>query len=167
MSRTVVMKAEYVNPFIVCTIRTLKSLIQVDAMRADISSRAQPYAGYEVMLLLGVAGDIEGQVVYGMRLGVALDLASRMMFGAPLDDLDNLAKSALSELALITFDTVRNELAAAGFHCMSTPPSVITSYLTKGLEMDISTARIRTLIVPISYEAGEIEINIALRRKKT
>ncbi len=162
----ILIKARFVNPFILCAVKTMKSLLQVDAARADISMRPQPYAGYEVMIILGVAGDIEGQVIYGMRLGVALDLASRMMLGVPLDNLDEMAKSALCEMALITFDYTRKELVEAGYECQVTPPSVITSFLTKGLEMDISTVRIRTLIVPISYAGGEIEINIALREKK-
>ena len=106
-------------------------------------------------------------MIYGMRQGVALDLASKMMLGVPLDYLDEMAKSALSELALIIFDQARQELDLTGYQCLATPPSVITSFLTKGLEMDISTVRIQTLIIPISYSAGEIEINIALRKKKS
>lgn len=43
-------------------------------------------------------GEMKGQVILAIRENNAKDIASRMMFGMPVNELDEMASSALNEL---------------------------------------------------------------------
>ena len=109
-----------------------------------------------VAALVGLAGDVEGRVLFDMSMETALKIASRMNM-EELPVFDELAKATITELAnLITAQAV-TKLHELGFKFDLTPPALFT-----GEKMEISDHEVEALIVPMITEQGKVEVNVAI-----
>ncbi len=153
------MKAEYINPFISAFFSVLKQVAQADGKRGQLQLKTTPRPSYDVAVLLSVVGDIEGQVIYSMKEEVAKKLASAMMMGFPVEELNDLAKSAVSEFANMVTGNAVMSLGAKGLKLDISPPTIV-----KGKDLEVSS-QISMLVIPISTPLGEMEIDVALREK--
>ena len=52
-----------------------------------------------VLIIIGIVGGLKGNVAYALDIESAKQMASKMMMGMPVDEFDDMAKSALSELS--------------------------------------------------------------------
>ena len=110
-----------------------------------------------VAAIVGLAGDVEGRVIFDMTLDTALKIASAMN-NEELTEFDELARATITELAnLITAQAV-TKLHDLGFKFDLTPPALFT-----GENMKISNNDIEALIVPMTAPQGKVEINVAIR----
>ena len=91
-------KAEHLNPFLLSAKQVLQQVCNVDVQFGPISKDDFFVSGEPLFIMLGITGEITGQVCVVMGADTAKDIASRMMMGMPVDALDDMAKSALSEL---------------------------------------------------------------------
>ena len=88
------MRVEYINPFVETSYRVLKEVLGgVDVQRGDLylKSTAMPVMG--VAALVGLAGDVEGRVLFDMTFETALNIASAMN-GETLTKFDDLGCKA-------------------------------------------------------------------------
>jgi len=153
------MKAEYINPFVSAFFNVLKQTAQVDGKRGQLALRTNFLSPYEVAVIIGLIGDLEGQVVYTMREDVAKNLASAMMMGFPVEELNDLARSAISEFANMVTGNAVILLGSKGLKINISPPTLV-----KGKDIEI-TFEIPMLSIPISTPLGDMEIDVALREK--
>lgn len=96
------MRVEYINPFVETSFRVLQEVLGgAEVKRGDLylKSTAMPVMG--VAALVGLAGDVEGRVLFDMTMETALNIASAMN-GETLPEFDDLAKATISELANLT-----------------------------------------------------------------
>ena len=73
------MRVEYINPFVETSYRVLKEVLGgAEVKRGDLylKSTAMPVMG--VAALVGLAGDVEGRVLFDMSFETALNIASEM-----------------------------------------------------------------------------------------
>jgi len=92
------LNVEYINPFIEASRAVLKQIAGIDVKLGSISLKNSPYASDNIVILVGLTGKIRGQAIFSMNKNVALTAASGMMGGLNLTELDEMSKSALSEL---------------------------------------------------------------------
>lgn len=154
------MRVEYVNPFVVSALSVFRKSVNVPASQGKLGLKSSPYPSQDVTVVVGITGMVRGQVLFCMKMDTAKSIASAMMLGLAVEEFDEMAKSAVCELANIVTGNASIELSNAGFICDITPPTLLT-----GHDVSISTVDIRTLVVPIRSELGEVEINIALKEK--
>ena len=153
------MRVEYINPFVETAYNILVEVLGGDVRRGDLylKSTSMPVMG--VAALVGLAGDVEGRVLFDMSLDTAMKIASRMNM-EELKTFDELAKATITELAnLITAQAV-TKLHEPGFKFDLTPPALFT-----GEKMEISDHEVEALIVPMITEQGKIEVNVAIRER--
>ena len=75
-----------------------------------------------VMVILGIVGDVRGNVLYGLSENCAKKIASTMMMGMEIAEFDAMAQSAVSELTNMITATASTELTAGGVRTdISTP----------------------------------------------
>ncbi|MCW5937115.1 MAG: chemotaxis protein CheX [Fimbriimonadaceae bacterium] len=154
------MKVEYVLPFVQAGISVVQTLLQVAPERGQLKARPQVFTTQQVNIVCGITGDIEGQVIYGMTI-VCADKIASLMLGAPVVTFDQLAASAIAELGNMISGNAMTLLAAQGFTCDITPPTIV-----KGTNVNISTLDIPALVIPIKVgDVGEIEINVSLKER--
>ena len=92
------MKAEYINAFIKASTEVLNNFVTDKFSFGKPYIRNNPFPTKEIVIILGITGDIKGQAVFSFTEGMAKSIASGMMMGMPVDEIDEMAKSALSEL---------------------------------------------------------------------
>ena len=153
------MRVEYINPFVETAYSVLKEVLGGEVKRGDLylKSTSMPVMG--VAALVGLAGDVEGRVLFDMSLETALKVASKMN-DEELPVFDELAKATITELAnLITAQAV-TKLHELGFKFDLTPPALFT-----GEKMEVSVQNVEALIVPMITEQGKMEVNVAIRER--
>jgi chemotaxis protein CheX len=159
------MRVEYINPFVETSYRVLKEVLSgAEVKRGELSlkSVAMPVMG--VAALVGLAGDVEGRVLFDMTYETALNLASKMN-GETLTQFDDLVKATISELAnLITAQAV-TKLHELGFKFDLTPPTLFAGEKMEIAALPGSAQNVEALIVPLISECGEIELNVAIRER--
>ena len=151
------MRVEYINPFVETAFNILQEVLGGEVRRGDLylKSTSMPVMG--VAALVGLAGDVEGRVLFDMTMETAMNIASKMN-GERLTEFDALAKATVTELAnLITAQAV-TKLHDLGFRFDLTPPALFT-----GDKMEISDHEVEALIVPMITEQGKVEVNVAIR----
>ena len=159
------MRVEYINPFVETSYRVLKEVLggaEVKRGELSLKSVAMPVMG--VAALVGLAGDVEGRVLFDMTYETALNLASKMN-GETLTQFDDLAKATISELAnLITAQAV-TKLHELGFKFDLTPPTLFAGEKMEIAALPGTAQNVEALIVPLISECGEIELNVAIRER--
>ena len=153
------MRVEYINPFVETAYSVLKEVLGGEVKRGDLylKSTSMPVMG--VAALVGLAGDVEGRVLFDMTLDTALKIASRMNM-EELTSFDELAKATITELAnLITAQAV-TKLHELGFKFDLTPPALFS-----GEKMEIANNNVEALIVPMITEQGKVEVNVAISER--
>jgi chemotaxis protein CheX len=92
------MKVEYVTPFVTASVSVIQTMIGIGAERGKLSARPQLFTSQQVNIVCGITGEIEGQVIYGMSMLTAKNMASQMLGGQEVKEFDQLAASAIAEL---------------------------------------------------------------------
>lgn len=159
------MRVEYINPFVETSYRVLKEVLGgVEVKRGNLylKSTAMPVMG--VAALVGLAGDVEGRVLFDMTFETALNIASKMN-EETLPAFDDLAKATISELAnLITAQSV-TKLHDLGFKFDLTPPALFAGKNMEIAALGGTTESVEALIVPLITDYGKIEVNVAIRER--
>lgn len=88
-----------INPFLQSTISVFESVTQLKLTVGrpallDFSFQKPTYT-----ITVGIVGQMKGQAVLAMDIEHAKIIASKMMFGMPIVELDEMASSALNELS--------------------------------------------------------------------
>lgn len=151
------MRVEYINPFVEAAYNILSEVLGGQIRRGELylKSTSMPVMG--VAALVGLAGDVEGRVIFDMEMDTAMKIASKMN-DEELKSFDDLAKATITELAnLITAQAV-TKLHDLGFRFDLTPPAIFT-----GQNMEISDHEVEALIVPMETSQGRVEVNVAIR----
>lgn len=153
------MRVEYINPFVEAAYNVLTEVLGTAIKRGNLylKSATKPVMG--VAAIVGLAGEVEGRVLFDMTKATAIKIASVMNM-EELVTLDELGKATITELANIITAQAVTKLHELGFSFDLTPPALIT-----GDNMEVSDHEVEALIVPMETECGLLEINVAIRER--
>jgi chemotaxis protein CheX len=156
------MRVEYINPFVESAFNVLKEVVTPQVKRGDIYLKPTSMKIMGVAGLVGLAGDVEGRVLFDMTKETALHIASAMN-DETFTVLDELGKATIQELAnMITAQAV-TKLHDLGFKFDLTPPALFTG---DNMEVATNLGEVEALVVPMELgNAGKIEVNVAIREK--
>ena len=156
------MRVEYINPFVESTFSILKEVLNADVKRGEIYLKPTSMSIMGVAALVGLAGDVEGRVLFDMTRDTALGIAGAMN-GEAFTTFDELGKATIQELAnMITAQAV-TKLHDLGFKFDLTPPALFTG---ENMEVSTNLGEVEALIVPMELSSGgKIEVNVAIRER--
>ena len=150
------MKVEYINPFIEAAQSVIKTICGIDAKLGKVYLRSSSFSVHQVVIMIGVIGRIKGQVCFELSIETAKKIASAMMGGMPVVELDEISKSAVSEMGNMIMGNTSTIFAIKSISIDITPPSLLT-----GEKIEISN-KISTMVVPLELKGvGTISINVA------
>lgn len=152
-----IMKAEHVNPFIKSFIDILKSVAGIEVSMGKPFLKESPILLKDVAIIIGITSDLKGQIVISMDKDTALSVASHMMMGLPLNELDEMSKSALCEIGNMILGHSASGLYEIGVIVDITPPSIIF-----GKGMELSSNIKRNITIPFESSVGEFYMEISL-----
>lgn len=151
------MKVEYINPFLEAFESVVKQIMNIPVEKGQLYVKEGTQKGQEVIISIGVGGDISGNVIMSMSAEAAKGIASKMMFGMEVKELDDMAKSAISELGNMVAGNSTANYSNMGVNITITPPNLFC-----GKDMTIFTYKAKTICVPLKISGNTIDIDLAL-----
>ena len=152
------MNIEYINPFIEASQTVLQQVASIDAKLGKVFLRSSPYKGEAIVIMVGITGKMRGQTIFTMSKQTAFKIASAMMCGMPVDELNEISKSALSELTNMILGNAATLLYNKGIGIEITPPSLLL-----GENLSISQSKMQTICIPLYLTDTEIlEIDLSV-----
>lgn len=155
------MNVDYINPFIEASQSVLMMMTGNKPELGQVYIRKSPFQSDNIAVIVGLTGKIRGQVVLSFSQKSALAIASAMMGGISLTDLDEISKSALSELANMIMGNTATLLSSRGIGIEITPPSLLM-----GEKLLITPSNMKTICIPLNI-GGEsmLDIDVSLADK--
>lgn len=150
------MKAEHLNFFLTSAGSVISSMCgETPAFRKPFL-RESSYSIDDLNVIIGVTGGLRGQMIMSMSKQTAKNVASKMMGGMEVLELDEIALSAIGELGNMIAGNSGRLLGEAQVNIDIAPPAVL-----EGSGVRVSN-QIPTISVPLVGEFGQIEIALSL-----
>jgi chemotaxis protein CheX len=111
-----------INPFLQSTMSVFESVTQLKLSVGKPSLAQFSFDSPTYTITVGVVGEMKGQAVLAMQLEKAKEIASKMMFGMPVAELDDMACSALNELSNMIMGNTATVFSTQGKIIDITPP---------------------------------------------
>ena len=119
------MKAELINPFLESAVMVLEQVVQIKPLAGPIGlTELRGDAGF-IWIQIQLIGQMNGDIVFGMSEGSALNIISAMMGGFEVSSLDEMGRSAISELSNMISGNATTKLSSQGVHVDITPPELL------------------------------------------
>lgn len=116
---------KHINPFLQSSISVVESVTKVKLTvgkpeLTDFHLKELTYA-----IQVGIVGEMKGQVILAIEDDIAKELASKMMFGMPVTELDEMSSSALNELGNMIMGNTATIFSTLGILIDITPPLAV------------------------------------------
>jgi len=149
--------ANLVNPFIASFNHVMKSLGFHEVRIGTMDVKGREIFGNGVILMVGLVGQLQGNIVYVIADENAKKIASTMMMGMPVNELDELARSSLSELSNMLSAHAATGIANHGYTVDISPPIMMN-----GTNVSIMMSSNKVLCVEVIVDNMPILLHIAI-----
>lgn len=151
--------ANHVNTFL----KSASSVLQNCCMLTDLQigkpyMRDASFSNNEWVIIIGLTGELKGQVLISFDIDAVLDIASKMCM-MPIGQMDELSCSAICELGNMILGNAATLFAADGIGIDITPPT-----LSHGM-VEFMNNYTKNLCVPLFYDGGSKKIEMHLSIK--
>ena len=150
------MDVKYINPFIEAFLSVMPQLGFEKVEKSNLSLKESNLSYSGVIMAVGIVGEIKGNVVYYLDIENAKKVASIMMMGMPVEEFNDMAQSAISELAnMLTAN------AATNFSNFGITVDISTPTLLYGNEVFVKMNTNQVLCIQLIADDIPFDINIA------
>ncbi len=138
-----------INPFLQSSISIMESVTSVKLTVGKPEKTDFVFSEPTYAIQVGIVGEMKGQAILAMKDENAKDIASKMMYGMPVAELDEMSSSALNELSNMILGNTATIFSTLGILIDITPPLAVHGSNLK-LKSDIDGIK-----VPLMYEGRE------------
>lgn len=147
------MDARFVNPFISALSSVLPQMGFKNIVREKVFSKDQFLDSQGVLINVQLTNNVTGNVAFTMTEASAKQLSSIIMMGTPVQQLDEMAQSALCEMVNIVASNAASALNKEGFGVSVVPPA-LTQNIAKLKICDANFIGITMVIDELPIEIG-------------
>lgn len=148
------MDASYVNPFVQGAQRVFATLCHETPSVGKIFVKTKPHDAFNVSVTVAIYGAFEAEVVYAMKENAGCFIVSQMM-GTPVFTLrDDIAKSAVCELANIISGNVATIFASKKIVVDIRPP--LLKFDATEDDFPLAEKAAPVVCIPLAFENGHI-----------
>ncbi|HAP21709.1 MAG TPA: chemotaxis protein CheX [Lachnospiraceae bacterium] len=153
------LNAEHINPFLMAAKKVMQDMCFVEVGIQKPVLKKAAFESDSWVIIIGVTGEMRGQVLIAMSGKSACSVASKMCM-MEVSQIDDFAASALSELGNMIMGNAATVFSSNGVGIDITPPT-----LSNG-KVSFSSAYAKTLCVPMTMNGENcIELFLALRQE--
>ena len=87
------MNADFINPFLMSATKIMQEICQTEMKIGKPYVKTTEFENKSVAVMIGITGELKGQVIMAFEFNKALDVASKMMMGMPVTALDDMSIS--------------------------------------------------------------------------
>ena len=154
------MDAKLVNPFIDALVAVMPQMGFEVPKRTKMGVKNQTCKSLGVSIIVGFTKGLRGNVVYNMSADAAKFVASKMMMGMPVAELDEMAQSALSEMSNMLTANAATNLTGMGLEVDISTPS-----LSIGENFQVKISDDNYLTVEMDLGGHVVELDIAVEHQ--
>lgn len=125
----------------------------------DVQDTGKQIHTPEVVCIIGIVGDLRGNVIYAMSGDAAKKIAGIMMGGMELDDFDEIAQSAISELGNMLAATACTELSQINITVDVSTPTLMIGTFT------INASAEHVTQIALKADDSDFDIFLSLEKK--
>lgn len=152
--------AKHINPFLIAATKILKDTCFIDAKIGKPEVKEANFTDNTLVIIIGVTGEMGGQVMIAFENGVACSIASKMCM-MPITQMDALSTSAICELGNMIMGNTATIFSTQGIGIDITPPTICVGNVA------FSTTFAANICIPLIIGNGEkIEFNISIKGEK-
>lgn len=150
------MSVQYLHPFLDSASFVIQQVCQVEISRGELELKQWTYREGHTWLRIGMTGQLEGDVFFGIQDDLALRIVSAMMGGFPIQEMDEMGKSAISELGNMISGNASTILSNQGIVIDITPPYFL-------VHQDLQQMTGTALTAPLELrDMGKMEIQLVV-----
>jgi chemotaxis protein CheX len=116
---------KYINPFLQGATEVIKQVCNLQLKMEKPFIRNEMEIDDCIAIIIGMTGQVQGQIMITMQTQDALKIVSLMMMKMPVSELDDMAVSAISELGNMIMGTTSTIFANSGILTDITPPALL------------------------------------------
>ncbi|CAG7617452.1 hypothetical protein PAESOLCIP111_02027 [Paenibacillus solanacearum] len=151
------MKAELINPFLESARVVIEQVANVRPSTGKLGIKDVKFVEKYLWIMIGMTGQMQGDIVFGLHEEVALRMVSAMMGGYTITQMDDMSKSAISELGNMISGNASTMLYNQGVHVDITPPKLMHSEIFDGFAVK------KALTIPLIMDGiGELDIQVLI-----
>jgi len=154
------MDVNHINPVLEAFKNILPQLGLSNIQKKGISVKGKYIESMGVVIIIGIIGDVKGNIIYGMSIDTAKKIASIMMMGMPVENFDEIPQSAISELVNMLTANIAMNFSSDNINVDISTPTLIQGEFTASSNAD------KVLCVEMSVDGMIIEVNISLENNK-
>jgi chemotaxis protein CheX len=152
------MNVAYVNPFIVSTIETFKTMMKIDAMPQNPELKKDGGLLYDITGIIGLSGNAQGAISLSFPKIVALKAVSAMV-GSEMKIIGPEITDAIGEIVNIIAGNAKQNLTQ--YNLTISLPNVIV-----GKDHSVAApSGIATIVVPFTSAIGNFAMEVSLKTK--
>lgn len=151
------MDVTIINPFIASVTDVMPQLGFESVILKEQHEKTKKIIASGIVLTLGIVGDKKGNVAYAIDTEGAKKIASIMMMGMPVDELDDMAKSAISELSNMLTANASINFSNDSINIDISPPTMLS-----GDNIELNMSKEHVVCVEFDIDGINLEINLAL-----
>ena len=148
---------EYINPLLKASVKVIQDACRMDVTIGRPSIAQAAFTDDELLILMGITGEMKGQAILDFPNASALKIASAMCM-MELPQLDELAQSALCELCNMVMGNTATLYSLGGISIDITPPTLCMGNVT------FNSSYAANICIPFNYEGQYLfKIFIAIK----
>ncbi len=149
------MDVNHINSILQSFSNVMPQLGMANVEKKGITLKGKLIESPGVIVIIGLAGDLKGNIIYGVSIEDAKKIASIMMMGMPVENFDELSQSAISELInMLTANVATNFSNQNIFIDISTPTLVQGEFVA-------SASSEQVVCVQMGVNEMAIDVNIS------
>ena len=152
------MDVNYINPILNSFANVMPQLGLVNVEKKGISLKGRFIESPGVVIIVGIVGDIRGNVIYGLNLKDAKKIASTMMMGMSVEKFDELAQSAISELTNMLTANIATNFSNDNININISTPTLVHGKFIANATTD------KVVCVEMDVDGMVIEVNISMEK---
>lgn len=150
------LNADYINPFLMAAKKILQDMCFVEVTIQKPMLREASFGTDTWVIIVGVTGEMRGQVMIAMTKENACNIASKMCM-AEIKEIDEFSASALGELGNMIMGNAATVFSSKGIGIDITPPT-----LSHG-QVKFMSSYAKSLCVPLMIPNGQIDLYLAVK----
>lgn len=149
------MKVQVINPFLEAAQSVFQQLINISPTRGELTVKDAHFSNHYIWIKVGMNGSLNGDIVFGLHESVALKIISLMMGGMEVIQIDDLGRSAISELGNMISGNASTLLYNQGVAVDISPPVVLEEETVSEFQ------NTRALVIPLDLgDIGTFDIYV-------
>lgn len=150
--------AEHINVFLMATSKILQDMCGYNPTIGKPSVKGCDFKDDTIVIMIGVTGEMKGQVMLAFEDSVACDIAGKMMM-TTVEKLDEISTSAICELGNMIMGNASTVFSVEGIGIDITPPTMCKGNVS-------FQGSVANLSIPVYYDGDDkkIELNLAMKK---